>query len=85
MMKMREIKFRGKDEFNKWVYGGYYKKKDEKVYIIERMTIFIEVDPKTLGQFSGFFDKDNKEIYEGDIIQWDYVPYIVEYLEDVGE
>lgn len=75
-MEQREIKFRGKRIDNgEWAYGG-------GIYInIESKLGFIVVDggtdegarnyiiPETAGQFIGLTDKNEKDVYSGDIIQ----------------
>lgn len=67
---MRDIKFRGKRADNgQWVYGYLIKDCDDnKFYITNTRAIYHEVNPDTIGQYTGLKDINNKEIYEGNIV-----------------
>jgi hypothetical protein len=67
---MREIKFRGQDEFGYWQYGYLVDIGYGDFQIFNGMNDFEDVDKDTIGQFTGYYDCTNKEIYEGDIINY---------------
>lgn len=89
---MREVLFRGKRVDNgKWVYGSLYIWKEAKTspykkfrigsFVESRMRHY-EVDPSTVGQFTGLTDKNNgAKIFEGDIIKGKFCKYVIWFDE----
>ena len=74
MKNLFTIKFRGKRLDNgEWVYGYLYVGQND-YYIFENIASGFQshkVIPETVGQFINDYDVHKKEIYVGDVVDWE--------------
>jgi uncharacterized phage protein (TIGR01671 family) len=98
---MREIKFKGKSiNTGEWcesmtISNGTIKRKRDDLFMETNEGKWLGIDPKTLGQFTGVKDKNNKDIFEGDIVRILYTDWcsksssdqrtLAQYLIDIAK
>lgn len=92
---MREILFRGKGtcglNAGDWIYGYYVKDfwKPTRcgcgiIPIDKERGGYCEVDPSTIGQYTGLTDKNGNKIFEGDIVDDQEFIGVVKYNEIIA-
>ena len=93
---MRTIKFRARRKNGEWVVGNFIHHFATYFKTEERYSIFLpkpendnggywveDIDPETVGQFTSLHDCDGKEIFEGDILDFNGLTVEVRFVRGV--
>lgn len=86
---MREVLFRAKNRNADWIYGSvlFHDGNNATMFYqhpYDGHIVQEEVDPETVGEFTGFLDKKGNKVFEGDILQYDHICAQVVYGADGG-